>query len=254
VKGLSRDFTLEKYRELCKTLLDRGYSTRTVHDYLMQCNNTFESRPATAILRHDVDRKPYNALRMAELENAMGIHSTYYFRYPYTFKPEIMRKIRDLGHEVGYHYEVLAKAKGDPEKSIHLFKQELGAMREVCDIKTICMHGSPLSKFNNRDLWKTYDFLIYNITGEAFLSIHDILYFTDTGRSWDKSNNIRDKSDAFNYVAGLKTTNDLIDYIQLKKPSIIYLTIHPERWADTMIEYYRYYLQDIAINTVKKIL
>ena len=63
------------------------------------------------VLRHDIDRKPMNALRMAELEYELGIQSTYYFRFPCTFKPEIIRKIRDLGHEVGYHYEVLSKAK-----------------------------------------------------------------------------------------------------------------------------------------------
>ena len=174
VKGLSRDFTLEKYRELCKTLLDCGYSTRTIHDYLMQCESKSELNPAIAILRHDVDRKPYNSLKMAGLENSLGICSTYYFRYPYTFKPEIMRKIRDLGHEVGYHYEVLAKANGDTEKAIHLFEQELVAMREVCDIKTICMHGSPLSRYDNRDLWKHYDFRNFGVESEAYLSFQDV--------------------------------------------------------------------------------
>jgi hypothetical protein len=47
---------------------------------------------------------------MAELEHELGIQSTYYFRFPYTFKPDIIGKIHDLGHEVGYHYEVLSKA------------------------------------------------------------------------------------------------------------------------------------------------
>lgn len=31
-------------------------------------------------MRHDVDRKPQNALRMAKLENDLGIKVTYYFR------------------------------------------------------------------------------------------------------------------------------------------------------------------------------
>jgi MoaA/NifB/PqqE/SkfB family radical SAM enzyme len=69
--------------------------------------------------------KPENALKMAELEYALGVTSTYYFRYPYTFIPEIIEQILSLGHEVGYHYEVLAKARGDYGKAIDLFAREL---------------------------------------------------------------------------------------------------------------------------------
>ena len=91
-------------------------------------------------MRHDTDRKPENALRMAVLEHELGIQSTYYFRFPYTFKPDIIGKIHDLGHEVGYHYEVLSKARGDYEKAVELFEQELSEFREIVDVKTICMH------------------------------------------------------------------------------------------------------------------
>jgi hypothetical protein len=101
------DFTLEKYKDLCLALLDSGYTPLAVYSYLTgkQRNNK-----KLIVLRHDIDRKPENALRMAELEHELGIQSTYYFRVPYTFKPEIIGKIHDLGHEIGYHYEVLSKA------------------------------------------------------------------------------------------------------------------------------------------------
>jgi hypothetical protein len=87
-------------------LLDSGYTPLTIESYLTgkQNNSKF------IVLRHDIDRRPGNALRMAKLEHELGIQSTYYFRFPYTFKPDIIGKIHDLGHEVGYHYEVLSKA------------------------------------------------------------------------------------------------------------------------------------------------
>ncbi len=153
-----RDFTVNKYEELCLALLDTGYTPLTVYSYLVlggqKKNNNNNNK--LVVLRHDIDRKLGNALRMAELEHELGIQSTYYFRVPYTFKPDIIRKI--LGHEVGYHYEVLSKAKGDYEKAIELFEQELNEFRRIADVKTISMHGSPLSKYDNRDLWKRYDF------------------------------------------------------------------------------------------------
>ena len=40
-----------------------------------------------------------------------------------------MGKIHDLGHEIGYHYEVLSKANGDYEKAMKLFEQELSEFR-----------------------------------------------------------------------------------------------------------------------------
>ena len=42
--------------------------------------------------------------------------------------------MHDLGHEVGYHYEVLSKAKGDYEKAIQMFEQELNEFRKKVDV------------------------------------------------------------------------------------------------------------------------
>ena len=80
---LMRDFTMWKYEGLCLALLDSGYTPLTVESYLTgkQHNSKF------IVLRHDIDRKFGNALRMAVLEHELGIQSTYYFRFPYTFKP-----------------------------------------------------------------------------------------------------------------------------------------------------------------------
>ncbi len=100
------DFTLSRYKDLCATLLDSGYVPLTVYSYLKRQNNNNK----LAVLRHDIDRKAMNALKMAELEHEVGLTATYYFRFPYTFNPDIIRKIRGLGQEVGYHYEVLSKA------------------------------------------------------------------------------------------------------------------------------------------------
>ena len=77
-----RDFRLKKYKELCLALLDSEYTPLTVYSYLEG-----HTKDKLVVLRHDINRKPGNALRMAELEHELGIQSTYYFRVPYTFKP-----------------------------------------------------------------------------------------------------------------------------------------------------------------------
>jgi len=257
--GISRahDFTLEKYGDLCDALLNCGYSILTVHDYLTKCQDSQYPIPKCAIMRHDVDRKIDNALRMAKLEHAKEIRSTYYFRYPYTFKPEIINQIRDFGHEIGYHYEVLAKAKGDYKKAMHLFEQELQAMREFYEISTICMHGSPLSRFDNRDLWKHYDFKDFGIVGEAYLSMagKDIHYFTDTGRNWGGKHSVRDAMPGAKAVPGsIVTTDDLTRWIASAGEERLYLTVHPERWAASSGSWVLGFLIDLSVNVGKRLL
>ena len=248
----TRDFTLEKYRELCQALLNSGYTPSPVRDYLER-DPRADGR--NVVLRHDVDRKAKNALRMAELERAMGIRSTYYFRYPRTFNPDVMREIHGLGHEIGYHYEVLAKTNGDYAKAIALFTDELSAFREICDIHTICMHGSPLSRYDNRDLWKKYDFRAFGIIGEAYLSMagREIRYFTDTGRSWSGKHSVRDVMQRTG-ADRVDTTDDLIEWVRSSGGEDLYLTVHPERWALSTAEWSQNYVGDIVVNIGKKVL
>jgi tetratricopeptide (TPR) repeat protein len=247
------DFTLEKYEELCLALLDSGYTPLTVYSYLM---GKQKSNNKLVVLRHDIDRRPGNALRMAELEHELGIQSTYYFRFPYTFKLDIIEKIHDLGHEIGYHYEVLSKANGDYEKAVELFEQELSEFRNIVDVKTVGMHGSPLSKYDNRDLWKRYDFKVFGIVGEAYLSIKNVNYFSDTGRSWNVKNKMRDfmPGNNDNGLIGVNTTDELINLIKSERVERLYILAHPERWASNNIEWSFNYMKDFVFNVGKKLL
>ncbi len=243
------DFTLEKYEELLQTL--EGYRIFTVLSYL-------EERPTSdfVILRHDVDRKPTNALRMAELENQRGIKSTYYFRFfNGGFNTQIIKRIQGLGHEIGYHYETLSKTKGDYEEALKIFESQLNEFRKICEIKTIAMHGSPLSKYDNKDLWNRYNFKHLDIIGDASISIKDINYFSDTGRTWSLRNNIRDfiQDSSINRY-DLNTTNDLLALTKSKKVDILYISIHPERWASNRFEWLYSYMLDMVFNIGKRIL
>ena len=246
-----RDFTMAKYGELCRVLLGAGYTPATVYQYL-----TDPPGGRTVVLRHDVDRKPENALRMAELEHALGITATYYFRHPHTFIPEVIEQVLSLGHEVGYHYEVLAKAKGNYEEAIALFFRELEEFRSLCDVRTICMHGSPLSRYDNRDLWKRYDFGEFGIVGEAYLSMagKDLRYLTDTGRNWGGKHSVRDVMPGAGAVSSpAETTDDLIDWIGSAGGDGLYLTVHPHRWAMSEGEWVIGSLTDLAVNMGKAV-
>jgi hypothetical protein len=192
---------------------------------------------------------------MAKLEHRYGVRSTYYFRHiEETFKPEVILQIAKMGHEIGFHYEVMDKANGNPEKAIEIFKQELEDLRRVTEnvteVRTVCMHGNPLKPWSNRDLWKKYDFRDFGIIGEPYYSIdyNKVFYLTDTGRTWaDLKIRVKDTIDRTGINAstglinigfgdtGLKSissTDDVIHLIESRKVPQMCLLAHPNRWCD----------------------
>jgi hypothetical protein len=253
-----RDFTLKKYESLVQSIKNTDYTVSTVYDFL-------KSPPKKCvILRHDVDRAINRNLEMARLEHKYGIKSTYYFRHvEETFKPDVIIQIAKMGHEIGFHYEVMDKANGNPEKAIEIFLKELEDLRKVTEIHTVCMHGNPLKSWSNRDLWKKYNFKDFGIAGEPYFSIdyNKVFYLTDTGRTWadlkirvkdtiDRSITGEDKSPV---NAGLKpiisSTDDVIQLIQSQKIPQICLLVHPNRWCDD----YSGWAKELLFQSIKNV-
>jgi hypothetical protein len=221
---------MKKYEELCNSIQKSKYKVIKIKDFFKNPDlNRF------IILKHDVDKLPENALVMAQLEKVLGIKSTYYFRtISEVFKPNIIQEISTLGHEIGYHYENLSQTNGNFEKALKLFEKDLERLRKITQIDTICMHGSPLSKWNNSDLWNKYDFKKFGIIGETNLSIDykDITYFTDTGRNWSNKGSVRDfVKNSLEWKEKIKSTNDLRKLIETQKLNKIIITAHPQRWS-----------------------
>lgn len=246
-----RDFSLDKYRELCKTLIENDYEIITFRDYLSK-----EHRSKFIILRHDVDSKPERALRMAKIENKLDIKTSYYFRTKRSvFNLNIIKSIHGMGHEIGYHYEVLSTTRGNYLKAIKLFEKELSDFRKFIEIETICMHGSPLSRYDNRDLWKSYDFRSFGIKGEAYLSTRkDLDYFSDTGWNWDKKNKLRDIMANNNFEGEIDTTDSLLNYLENETTKNIYILVHPENWTGNSYEWYYAFGENKMKNLAKSLL
>ncbi len=156
------DFTIRKYKELVRAFVESGYRITTVRQYL-------ETYPAGKILvlRHDVDEQPQNARKMAEAEKELGVNATYYFRrVSKSDHPDIIRMIAQMGHEIGYHYEDLTLSEGNLPKAIESFGRNLEYFRQYYPVKTVCMHGSSSSRFDNREIWQPVQFGAYGRLGE----------------------------------------------------------------------------------------
>jgi len=247
------DFTLNSYIHLLTSLKQKVGSVFGVLQW-------HQDKPIRGVLiRHDVDRKPINAMKMAEAEAKMGVYTTYYFRVVGSaFNKKIIKEISELGHEVGYHYEDLALAKGDLVRAHESFKKNLSCLREITAINTIAMHGSPLSRYNNIDLWRIKKLSDYELKADAFLTVDysGVPYFTDTGRSWSAtSTNLRDKPESAKAPPrGIKKNGDLLNFINSEQPMRVALSAHPERWAISMTDWSVQLFKDSGINAVKRAL
>jgi hypothetical protein len=148
------------------------------------------------------------------------------------------------------------------------------------------MHGSPRSKFDNKDIWKKYDYKSLGLIGEPYydMDFSKFFYLTDTGRKWDGwKTSIRDKvpqqeewnkqglvfhstQDIIKAVQNLDTksqlntetidinTSSTLPSTQHPAPSFpnqIMFTMHPQRWSEGGLPWFKELVLQNAKNFIK---
>lgn len=246
------DFTLDKYKELLRALIDQGFSFQRFDEFIAG------SKSKCIVLRHDVDLLPNNSLKFAQIQAGNNIKGTYYFRaVPQSWDEDVIKEIHGLGHEIGYHYECLTTTKGNLERGIKDFEKNLNNLRKLAPISTICMHGSPMSKHDSKDLWGKYDYRDYGIIGEPYFDVDfkKVFYLTDTGRKWDGDKvSVRDRVDS-GFDLSFHTTDEIILGVSNDQlPDQTMFTFHPQRWTDDKFQWTKELLLQNTKNMVKRII
>jgi len=179
------------------------------------------------------------------------------------------------------------------ELAIDDFRLNLEKLRKLYPVKTICMHGSPLSRYDNKELWEKYDYRDYGIIAEPYFDIDfdEVFYLTDTGRAWNNSSaSVRDKvlkgekvrrsegekvsqkmnieHRTFNigrrmennkgkskFDIKIKSTQDLIEKIRNDElPDKIMMNVHPQRWNDEFVPWVIELVGQNIKNVVKRLI
>jgi|TARA_B100001094_G_scaffold274093_1_gene280857 hypothetical protein len=101
------NFTFKHYKDTLQLALNKKYKFLKCEQY-----NLIKKHEKVIILRHDIDFSLENALKFANIENKLGIPSTYFIRlHSKYYNPleynsyNIIKSIQDLGHEIGFHQE-----------------------------------------------------------------------------------------------------------------------------------------------------
>jgi hypothetical protein len=245
---------------------------------------------------------PENSLQFARIQAGKGIRGSYYFRIvPESFDEEVIKEIAGLGHEIGYHYETMdtaCKKIKDRNKNTKVidydllidsayeeFCRNLEIFRKIVPVITICMHGSPLSRYDNRAIWMKSDYKKLGIIAEPYFDVNfaEVYYLTDTGRRWDggeisirdKGLGIRDREQgvefykdwmvkpesgslmnmtqqSFNFQSKYKlsSTSEIIRAAEKEElPDKIMMTFHPQRWTDKPIPW----MKELIWQNVKNV-
>lgn len=243
-------FRLSQYADLVTSLQASGRPVRTVVDFLLRPDRN------SIVLRHDVDRNIGRAVRVAELENRLGVSSSFYFRRGKNgFPVAVIRELAAMGHETGFHYETLSVARGDAAIATELFLQQLAEFRNTAACRTICAHGKPLSPWFSGDIAAELIETASDIVGDASASmpVDQITYLTDAGGRWNSpAVNLRDRVGTMPLNLDPLVPYDLAKL--LKSEASLYISTHPERWCASGSGYLAQTCIDSGASLVKTLL
>jgi hypothetical protein len=139
------------------------------------------------ILRHDVDYSPQAALELAEQESARGIHATYfllpnslYYNLLDPAHAEVPKRLADLGHEVGLHYDARLFRSFTPDRWEHLMRVQIAVLEMLSGaaVTSVAMHQPALH--GDDPLRGAVGVL--NAYDDRF--VREMPYYSDSCRAW----------------------------------------------------------------------
>ena len=173
------NFTYKSYEEMLSLIKANNYQICNYenHQHSTRC----------VILRHDVDLSLEKALEFAELEYWNDVQSTYFILLSTGFynifdkkAHEIINWIRDMGHDIGLHFDEARYLINSKEELILNVKKEIFLMSNALEmeIKTVSMHR-PSKLILDGDI--EFDHVINSYSHVFF---NEFKYLSDSGMHW----------------------------------------------------------------------
>lgn len=205
-------FTIDGYRNLIHRMMSGGFQIKPISAMPDRSENSL-------YLRHDIDFSPALSTRIAEIENAAGVVSTYFILLTGPYNPfheetvAAIRKIKSLGHEIGLHYD-LTNWPQDRQVAKAKLENEIQILETISETKinSIVMHQPSMGGGDyfaaGADATPMINPTYYQKTDS------DLCYVSDSCRAW------RDDT--------------LLKFIDRKLPQTrLMLNTHPESWLAT---------------------
>jgi hypothetical protein len=227
-------FTFDELERQYREAKALGYVFMTCHEYLERK----QSLPKLSVVnRVDIDVSVRKAERLLGLFERVKIKATFFVRLhaseynPFSFENyRILKSIRDAGHEIGYHSEVVDQAAIWEEDEERCLTRDIDVLSRMLGIKIhgVASHGG-MTGLNNLDFWRgrlpsefglAYE--AYDKT-ESFGLFGSSMYISDS--EWTRWKC---------YRQGILREGDRRTFSEHAhdRPPLIYLLIHPETYFD----------------------
>lgn len=177
------------------------------------------------VIRHDVEFSVDRALKLAEVENSIGVNSTYCFQMRnnnYNILSEknigIVQKIRSMGHHIASHFHTDAFNRNPNRRSLkECIELECNILSDFLEIpiSRFCIHR-PKKQFlatyiEVNNLMNLYGKLFFTFVDENDKTIPEIRYLSDSNHQWKYGNPFE------------------LDFSKINK---VQLNCHPFSWTD----------------------
>ena len=224
---------LKKYRYYIQYAREKGYQVLSLEDFYKLSD---KRQGKHFVLRHDVDHPGLCTRKMFEVEKALGVKATYYFRFS-TIDRELIEEMIDNGFDVGFHFETIAdyakehnitnKNEIDMELMKQQLKEDIRRFEEIIGHKTFscCSHGAPENRqlgISNNSITEHADLSEFGLEFEAYNK--ELYEFVDC--------HIMDSGLLGNF--GFSYADTPITAIDAGHSNIIFLT-HPNHWYLSLI-------------------
>lgn len=191
------------------------------------------------IIKHDVETLSKSALALAKIEHSYGIRAIFFYQFDVFLKDiEMVRSISSLGHEIGYHYDVLDNNNGDLASADLEFQRNLQIFsNNGFEIKWICPHGNPALKRvgwnSNKDFFRSDSVRskyqgLKDIVVDKELFFSGFSYISDAGYSFKA---IRSVSDNDKVASNDVEIPDIFSYLKNRRDTPVIVSTHPHRWV-----------------------
>lgn len=230
-------FTFTNLEAQYRSALDAGYAFLTCHEYFLKKTSL---PPLAVVNRVDIDVSVRKAERLLDIFNHLRIKASFFVRLhapeynPFSFENyRILKAIRDSGHEIGYHSEVMDQAAIWDEDAVACLERDIDVLNRMLDIKIkgVASHGG-MTGLNNLDFWRDrlpadfgLDYEAYDKT-DAFNLFDSSFYISDSEwtrwKCYDRGVIVEGNHRAF--------SEHLVD-----NHPLIYLLIHPETYYERHI-------------------
>jgi len=147
------------------------------------------SEDGICVWRHDIDMSPHRAYRLAQIEAERGLRTNYFVmfgsRFYNPFEPastQILRRISDLGHPVGLHFDISA------QRANNAVDLELALAKEADMLSSLI--GVPVQNFTLHDPTKAIDLSLDKpvhqglVNGSASSVVSSFTYCSDSNGLW----------------------------------------------------------------------